>query len=42
MGLSKMGFMATSGTIFAAAAWWAMERATSWPPSVTKELSDMF
>ena len=41
-GLSRMGFMAASGSTIAAAAWEAWARPISAPSRVTKELSAMF
>ena len=42
VGLSRIGFMATSGAIPAAWAWAAWARPISWPAGVTAELSAMF
>ena len=42
LGLSRIGFMATSGSMPAANAWAACARPISWPSTVTNELSDMF
>ena len=42
VGLRRIGFMATSGSIPAASAWTPWARPISWPLGVTNELSAMF